>query len=192
MIDSVAEDLKRLREHPPDEQLFSGTNKFIDRYNRYSSYKSNAMLASALHKFGWVFGGSVTSQKFGKLRHGKRITIQATAAGRRRKGVKKKEKLQLYLEGQLDLSLSTLQTNTPCRFVMNLRVNVFIILVLTSPKDSKMLVNGKLIPSDYPFYIAILYVYMQGTYCVSLSMKRTIARAIGGVGSSTRFKVHGS
>ena len=47
------------------------------------------MLASALHKFGWVFGGSVTSQKFGKLHHGKRITIQATAAGRRRKGVKK-------------------------------------------------------------------------------------------------------
>ena len=56
MIDSVAEDLKRrLREHPLDEQLFSGTNKFIDRYNRYSSCKSNAMLASALHKFGWVF-----------------------------------------------------------------------------------------------------------------------------------------
>ena len=90
MIDSVAEDLKRrLRERPLDEQLFSGTNKFIDRYNRYSSCKSNAMLASALQKFGWVFGGSVTSQKFGKLRHGKRITIQATAAGRRRKGVKK-------------------------------------------------------------------------------------------------------
>ena len=45
------------------------------------------MLASALHKFGWVFGGSDTShrQKFGRLSHGKRITIQATAAGRRRK-----------------------------------------------------------------------------------------------------------
>ena len=53
MIDSVAKDLKRrLREHPLDEQLFSGTNKFIDRYNHYSSCKSNAMLASALHKFG--------------------------------------------------------------------------------------------------------------------------------------------
>ena len=47
------------------------------------------MLASALHKFGWVFGGSVTSQKFGRLRHGKRVTIQATAAGRHRKGVKR-------------------------------------------------------------------------------------------------------
>ena len=35
-IDSVAEDLKRrLREHPLDEQLFSGTNKFIHRYNCY-------------------------------------------------------------------------------------------------------------------------------------------------------------
>ena len=60
MIDSVAEDLKRrLRKHPLDEQLFSGTNKFIDRYNCYSSRKSNAMLTSALHKFGWVFGGSI-------------------------------------------------------------------------------------------------------------------------------------
>ena len=54
MINSVAEDFKkRLREHPLDEQLFSGTNKFIDRYNRYSC-KSNAMLASTLHKFAWV------------------------------------------------------------------------------------------------------------------------------------------
>ena len=47
------------------------------------------MLASALHKFGWIFGGSTTTQKFGRLHHGKRITIQATAAGRLRKGVKK-------------------------------------------------------------------------------------------------------
>lgn len=126
-IDSVAEDLKRrLSEHPLDEQLFSGTNKFIHRYNCYSFSKSNAMLASALHKFGWIFGGSITTQKFGRLRHGKRITIQATAAGRCRKGVKK-GKLQLYLEGQLDLSLSTIPTNTPCTFVMNQMVNVFII-----------------------------------------------------------------
>ena len=47
------------------------------------------MLASALHKFGWIFGGSTTTQKFGRLHHGKQITIQATAAGRLRKGVKK-------------------------------------------------------------------------------------------------------
>ncbi len=62
--------------------------KFVDRYKCYSSHKSNTMLASALHKFGWVFGGSVSSQRFGRLRHGKRITVQATAAGRCRIGAK--------------------------------------------------------------------------------------------------------
>ena len=41
-------------------------------------------MASAFHKFGWVFGGTVTRQA-GALRHGRRIPVQATAAGRRRK-----------------------------------------------------------------------------------------------------------
>ena len=90
MIDIVAEDLKqRLREKPLNEQLLSGAQKFVERYKCHSSHRSNAMLASALHRFGWVFGGSLSSQKFGILRHGKRITVQATAAGRRRKGVKR-------------------------------------------------------------------------------------------------------
>ena len=61
---------------------------------------------------------------------------------------------------------------------MNLRVNVFIILVLTSPKDSKMLVNGKLIPSDYPFYILYRLFYMCTCKALTVSVKRTIARAI--------------
>ena len=56
---------------------------------RYQAHKSNPLLASALHRFGWVFGGSITSKRFGNLQHGKRITVQATAAGRRRKGAKK-------------------------------------------------------------------------------------------------------
>ena len=127
MIDSVAEDLKRrLREHPLDEQLFSGTNKFIDRYNRYSSCKSNAMLASALHKFGWVFEGSVMSQKFGKLRHGERITIQAIAAGRRRKALKTGKALVVSGRPPGSQSVNIADKHSPCRFVMNLRVNVFI------------------------------------------------------------------
>ena len=128
------------------------TNSFISTTATHPSSQMPCYVASALHKFGMIFGGSITTQKFGRLRHGKRITIQVTAAGRCRKGVKK-GKLQLYLEVQLDLSLSTIPTNTPCTFVMNQRVNVFIISVLTSPKTSRMLVNGKLIPLDYLPYI---------------------------------------
>ena len=89
------------------------------------------------------------------------------------------------MEGQLDLSLSTLLTNTPCTFVMNLRVNVFIILVLTSLKVSRMLVNGKLIPSDYLLYSVSLF-YMCTCKVLTVSVKQTIARAIGS------WKVQGS
>ena len=115
------------------------------------------MLASSLHKFGWVFGGSVTSQKFGKLCHGKRITIQATAAGRRRKGVKKGKAPVVSGRPAGSQSVNIADKHSMQVRKRNLRVNVFIILVLTSPKDSKMLVNGKLIPSDYPFYILYRY-----------------------------------
>ena len=88
-IDEIAEDLKkRLREQSLDQQLVSGTKTFITRYQTLSR-RSNAALASALYRFGWVFGGKVTSQRFGKVLHGKRITVQATAAGRRRKCTKR-------------------------------------------------------------------------------------------------------
>ena len=46
-------------------------------------HKSNALRASALHRFVWVF------KQFGQLQNGKCITVQATAAGRRRKGAKR-------------------------------------------------------------------------------------------------------
>ena len=59
LIESVAEDLKRrLRETPLDKQILLGSHKFV---RRYQAHKSNALLASALHRFGWVFGGSVAS-----------------------------------------------------------------------------------------------------------------------------------
>ena len=96
MIDSVAVDLKeRLRENPLDEQ-FSGTNKFIDRYSCYSSCKSNPMLASALHKFGWVFGGSVTSQKFGRCVMENELLFKPQLLADAERS--KKGKLLLYLE----------------------------------------------------------------------------------------------
>ena len=37
----------------------------------------------------------MSSQKFGRLRHGRRITVQATAAGRRRKGMKRGKTMQI-------------------------------------------------------------------------------------------------
>ena len=63
---------KQLRQQPPDEQLVSGAKKFVERYAALS--QKPALLISALHRFGWVFGGSISSRKFGKIHHGKRIT----------------------------------------------------------------------------------------------------------------------
>ena len=105
-IESVAEDLKkRLEEEPVDEQLLYGANKFVDHY---FSHKTNTMLTSALNRFGWVFGGSVSSQKFGRLRHERRITVQATAAGRRRKGMKRGKRMQIA-EGRQEVTMKTTQ-----------------------------------------------------------------------------------
>ena len=42
-------------------------------------------LASCFHQFGWDMG-TISSTTAGQIRHGKRIPIQATAAGRRKRG----------------------------------------------------------------------------------------------------------
>ena len=65
------------------------TNSFIGTTATHPPSQMPCYVASALHKFGMIFGGSITTQKFGRLRRGKRITIQVTDAGRCRKGVKK-------------------------------------------------------------------------------------------------------
>ena len=62
-----------------------GAEKLISRYNKLKH--SLPLLTSALHCFGLTYGGSVTSRKGGNLQHGWRIAVQATAAGRRRKGL---------------------------------------------------------------------------------------------------------
>ena len=56
------------------------------RYNKLCKV-STPQLTSALHRFGWVFGGSVTNMKGGQIRHGRRIAVQATAAGKIRCGI---------------------------------------------------------------------------------------------------------
>ena len=80
-IDSIPEDLKQKLQEEVNEQLVFGAEKFISRYNKQKH--SLPLLTSALHRFGWTYSGSVTSIKGGKVRHGRRISVQATAAGKR-------------------------------------------------------------------------------------------------------------
>lgn len=83
-INSMAEVLKdMLKSHNP--QLISGVSTFLTKFNKLSAARSQSKLVSALHQFGWEMAAT-TVLKAGQLRHGKRIAVQATAAGRRRKG----------------------------------------------------------------------------------------------------------
>ena len=68
-----------------------GMQTFIKRYKEMSSRGkfANAALASSLHRFGWVFGGTTRSTQGGFLRRGRRIPVNAKAAGRRRGGLSK-------------------------------------------------------------------------------------------------------
>ena len=79
----MAEDMKNLLRNDP--QLSSGIDNFISRYFNLSSRKSYALLASALHGFGRQSTGVV--HDVNHLRRGHKIPIQATAAGRRKRGV---------------------------------------------------------------------------------------------------------
>ena len=90
-IDKIADDLKeKLKEQ--NEQLLFGVEKFSSGYHNLKG--SIPLLTSSLYRFGWTFGGSVTSRKGGHLRHGRRISVQATAAGRR-KGTKSRGKARV-------------------------------------------------------------------------------------------------
>ena len=63
-----------------------GMETFIKRYKQMSTRgnSANAALGSSLHRFGWVFGGTIRSTQGGFLRRGRRIPVNARAAGRRR------------------------------------------------------------------------------------------------------------
>ena len=76
-----------------DPQLRSGVERFVARYNKMSESNLNALLASSFHRFGWSFGGSITSMKGGALRRGKRIAVQAASAGRRKYGSRGKARV---------------------------------------------------------------------------------------------------
>ena len=68
-----------------------GMQTFLKRYKNLTEYGQfhNARLSSALHRFGWVFGGSIKSTQGGYLRRGWRIPVNALSAGRRRKSASK-------------------------------------------------------------------------------------------------------
>ena len=68
-----------------------GMQTFLKRYKNLTEYGQfhNARLSSALHRFGWVFGGSIKSTQGGYLRRGRRIPVNALSAGRRRKSASK-------------------------------------------------------------------------------------------------------
>ena len=59
---------------------------FLSRYDNITKSATfvTARLSSALHRFGWVFGGNTSSIQGGNLCHGRRIPINAKSAGRRR------------------------------------------------------------------------------------------------------------
>ena len=87
-IDKIADDLKeKLKEQ--NEQFIFGLEKFISQYQNLNG--SIPLLTSSLYCFVWTFGGSVTSRKG---RHGRKISVQTTAAGRR-KGTKSRGKARV-------------------------------------------------------------------------------------------------
>lgn len=63
-----------------------GMKTFLRRYkNLTCGTFQNARLSSALHRFGWVFGGNIKRSQGGSMRRGRRIPVNAQSAGRRRK-----------------------------------------------------------------------------------------------------------
>ena len=85
-LSSIFRDLRERVSHDTSGQLQAGLQKFCNRYKQMCEQTfSNNRIASAFNKFGWVFGGNATSFQGGVLRRGRRIAVQATAAGRRRK-----------------------------------------------------------------------------------------------------------
>jgi len=84
---SIFNDLKDRLSHDTSGQLQAGIQKFCSRYKQMCEQRfSTNRIASAFNRFGWVFAaGNATSFQGGMLCRGRRIAVQATAAGRRRK-----------------------------------------------------------------------------------------------------------
>ena len=82
-IQKFSQDItNRIRETP---LLANAMKIFLRRYKTLTEPGKfvNACLSSALHRFGWVFGGTVSRKDHnGHFRRGRRIPVNAKAAGR--------------------------------------------------------------------------------------------------------------
>ena len=117
-LGAVKEDIEQKLEI---DNHFRGVEKFLNRYESMQGPKSLARLSSSFHKFGWVFGGHTSSARNNSvfLRHGKRIPVQATAAGRRKYGSKGKGRAYI---GRPPTNSSNLKRNsTHSRYVLPMR-----------------------------------------------------------------------
>ena len=77
-----------------DQQFRDGVQKFVKRYESLQGPRSIARLSSALHQFGWIFGGYSIRRHGVFIQRGKQIPVQATSAGRRKYGSKEQKKPQ--------------------------------------------------------------------------------------------------
>ncbi len=78
-IDEFAQDMKARVTATP--LVAQGIETFLRRYREMKACNfATARLSSALHRFGWVFGGSIRSTQGGHLRRGRRIPVNSQAA----------------------------------------------------------------------------------------------------------------
>ena len=89
LIDEFSDDLKKRVKK--NEVVAQGAQTLLRRYKAMHTCKfANAKISSALHRFGWVFGGSIQSTQGGYFCRGRHIPVNAQAASRRRGGSKGK------------------------------------------------------------------------------------------------------
>lgn len=121
-LDFVFRDLKQQVANDSGGQLCTGVMKFCERYKKFAKQRfAHNALASAFHKFGWVFGGTVSRQA-GALRHGRRIAVQATAAGRRRKTLSRgKAKAQAGRPVKCESTVKRTKSKTFSRYHLPIR-----------------------------------------------------------------------
>ena len=89
--------LTRVKKTPAVAQAMKTFLRRYDTLTKAGTF-SDARLSSALHRFGWVFGGTTSNNQGGYFHRGRRIAVNARSAGRRRGKVSKGK--QKILQGR--------------------------------------------------------------------------------------------